>query len=133
MRKIKEIIIHCTATKEGKDITVASIDAYHRSKGWDGIGYHWVVYRDGSVHQGREESKVGAHCKGHNSISIGVCYVGGLDSESKPKDTRTAEQKVAMKNLIATLKKRYPQASVHGHREFANKDCPCFDVKGEDW
>lgn len=131
MRKIKEIIIHCTATKEGEDVTVASIDAYHRSKGWDGIGYHWVVYRDGSVHKGREESKVGAHCKGHNSISIGVCYVGGLDSEGEPKDTRTAEQKVAMKTLIATLKKRYPQASVNGHREFANKDCPCFDVKEE--
>lgn len=131
MRRIKEIIIHCTATKEGEDVTVASIDAYHRSKGWNGIGYHYVIYRDGSVHKGRDLVKIGAHCQGHNSISVGVCYVGGLDSEGNPKDTRTAEQKASLAQLISELRQRFPNATVHGHREFANKACPCFNVKEE--
>ena len=78
MRKIKEIIIHCSATKEGRNFTVADIDRWHRERGFFCIGYHFVIYRDGSIHVGRSVEEVGAHCKGHNTVSIGVCYIGGL-------------------------------------------------------
>ncbi len=78
MRKIKEIIIHCSATREGRNYTVADIDRWHRERGFFCIGYHFVIYRDGSIHVGRSVEEVGAHCKGHNTVSIGVCYIGGL-------------------------------------------------------
>ena len=131
MRPINEIIIHCSATKEGKNFTVKEIDAWHRQRGFKCIGYHYVVYLDGTVHKGRDESEVGAHCSGHNSFSIGICYIGGLDANGKPKDTRTDKQKAAIKSLVAELKLKYPDATIHGHNEFANKACPCFDVKKE--
>ena len=131
MRPINEIIIHCSATKEGKNFTVKDIDAWHRQRGFKCIGYHYVVYLDGTVHKGRDESEVGAHCSGHNSFSIGICYIGGLDANGKPKDTRTDKQKAAIKSLVAELKLKYPDATIHGHNEFANKACPCFDVKKE--
>lgn len=131
MRKIKEIIIHCSATPEGKDFTVQDIDRWHRQRGWRCIGYHYVIYRDGSVHAGRSLQLVGAHCKGHNAMSIGICYIGGLGKDGKPKDTRTPEQKRALKTLVLKLKKDYPNATIHGHNEFAAKACPCFDVRKE--
>ena len=131
-RKINEIIVHCTATAEGKDFKVSDIDRWHRAKGWDGIGYHQVVYLDGSVHPGRPMYKVGAHCLGHNQNSIGVVYVGGVASDGKtPKDTRTKEQKVALRKLLTDLKRLYPGATIHGHRDFANKACPSFDATSE--
>ena len=129
MRKITEIIIHCSATIEGKDYTVADIDRWHKARGWRGIGYHFVIYRDGSIHAGRPISETGAHCTGHNAHSIGICYIGGLSKEGKSKDTRTPEQHKAMRSLIKQLKEKFPEASIHGHREYANKACPCFDVK----
>lgn len=89
MRKIKEIIIHCSATKEGRDYTIADIDRWHRDRGFFCIGYHFVIYRDGSIHVGRSVEEVGAHCRGHNLVSIGICYIGGLSKNGKPKDTRT--------------------------------------------
>lgn len=90
MRKITEIIVHCSATPEGKDYTVSDITRWHKARGFKTIGYHYIVYRDGSVHEGRKESGVGAHCYGHNRNSIGVCYIGGLATDCKtPKDTRT--------------------------------------------
>ena len=93
MRTINEIIVHCTATPEGKDYTVEDITRWHKERGFKTIGYHYVVYRDGSVHEGRTLADVGAHCKGHNAHSIGVCYVGGLTPDGrKAKDTRTLEQ-----------------------------------------
>lgn len=131
MRRINEIIVHCTATKEGKDYTVADIDRWHRQRGWKGIGYHWVVYRDGSVLPGRAENVVGAHCQGHNAHSIGVVYVGGLDADGEPKDTRTAAQKRALVVLLKKLKAKYPQARIYGHRDFAAKACPSFDATKE--
>lgn len=131
MRKINEIIVHCTATKEGKDYTVADIDRWHRQRGFKSIGYHWVVCRDGSVLPGRAENIVGAHCQGHNAHSIGVVYVGGLDADGEPKDTRTAAQKQALKRLLIGLRKKYPDAAIHGHRDFAAKACPCFDATKE--
>lgn len=132
MRKIKEIIIHCSATPEGKDFTVSDIDRWHKQKGWRGIGYHYVIYRDGSVHLGRNETEIGAHCIGHNANSIGICYIGGCAKDRKtPKDTRTPEQRLALRNLVNQLKSKYPNATIHGHREFAAKSCPSFDVKTE--
>ena len=131
MRVINEIIVHCSATREGKDITVQDIDSWHKQRGFRCIGYHYVIYLDGSVHIGRPENEEGAHCLGHNRNSIGICYIGGLDINGKPKDTRTDSQKKSLTELIRTLKTRFPQASIHGHNEFANKACPCFDVRKE--
>lgn len=131
MRKIDKIILHCSATKEGQPFTVEDIDTWHKTRGFARIGYHHVVYLDGSVHKGRDESLIGAHCLGQNATSIGVCYIGGLDSQGKPKDTRTPQQKMALDKLIEELKTKYPQAKVFGHNEFAAKACPCFDVKKE--
>lgn len=131
MREIKEIIIHCTATPEGREVTVKEIDSWHKQRGWQGVGYHYVIYLDGSIHPGRDINKVGAHCSGHNKNSIGICYVGGLDKNMKPKDTRTPEQKEALIHLLRKLKNRHPNAGIFGHRDFANKACPCFDAARE--
>lgn len=131
-RYINEIIIHCSATAEGKDFTVADIKRWHLARGFSDVGYHYVIYRDGSINKGRDESKIGAHCTGHNSYSIGVCYIGGCASDGKtPKDTRTPAQKDALIKILKSLKSRYAKASIHGHREFANKACPSFDAKKE--
>lgn len=132
MRKITKIIVHCSATPEGRDYTVADIDRWHKQRGWKGIGYHFVIYRDGSVHPGRKIEEIGAHCVGQNANSIGICYIGGLAADGKtPKDTRTPAQKAALRSLINELKAKFPGITVHGHREFANKACPCFDVRTE--
>ena len=112
--------------------TAKDIDRWHRQRGYTMIGYHYVILLDGTVEKGRPIKQIGAHCKGHNAHSIGICYIGGLDKEGRSKDTRTEQQRKAMKQLIADLQQRYPNATVHGHREFANKDCPCFDVASPD-
>lgn len=130
-RKIEKIIIHCSATPEGRHVTVKEIDKWHRERGFSGIGYHWVVYLDGTVHKGRSEAFDGAHTVGQNAKSIGVCYIGGVDQGLKAKDTRTPAQKIALRKLVLDLLSRYPGATVHGHNEFAAKDCPCFDVHKE--
>lgn len=132
MRHINEIIIHCSATPEGRDYTVADIDRWHKARGWRGIGYHYVIYRDGSVHAGRPVEQIGAHCTGHNADSIGICYIGGVAADGKtPKDTRTPAQRIALRELVEELRAKYPGATVHGHREFAPKACPSFDVQTE--
>ena len=132
MRKIDLIIVHCAATPEGKDFTTEDIDRWHRQQGFSSIGYHFVVYRDGSVHTGRPIEQVGAHCKGHNAKSIGVCYIGGLSADGKhPKDTRTDNQKKALKALLTLLKLRFPDAEIRGHRDYAAKACPSFDATAE--
>lgn len=132
MRSIKKIIIHCAATPEGRDFTAQQIDAWHRQRGFRCIGYHFVVYRDGSVHRGRPLEQVGAHTSGHNANSIGICYIGGCASDGKtPKDTRTPQQREALIRLVSELRSQFPQASVHGHNEFANKACPSFNVQNE--
>lgn len=129
MRQITDIIVHCSATPEGRDFTVKDIDRWHRERGYRAIGYHYVIYRDGSVHKGRADSECGAHCQGHNAHSIGVCYIGGTDKSGKPKDTRTAAQKEALLTLLKQLKKQYPKATIHGHRYYnPNKACPSFDA-----
>ena len=129
MRKINEIIVHCAATREGRDFTVEDITRWHKARGFATIGYHFVIYRDGSIHEGRPLEQVGAHCVGHNKHSIGICYIGGCASDGKtPKDTRTSEQKEALLALLRRLKARFPNATIHGHRDFAAKACPSFDA-----
>ena len=124
--------MHCSATPEGRDYKVADIDRWHKQRGWKGIGYHYVIYRDGSIHTGRKIEEIGAHCTGQNADSIGICYIGGVATDGKTaKDTRTPAQKTALRGLINELKAKFPGITVHGHREFANKACPCFDVKTE--
>lgn len=131
MRKINKIILHCSATKEGQKFTVKDIDAWHKQRGFKGVGYHYVVLLDGTVELGRPESEIGAHTLGQNANSIGICYIGGLDVNGKPKDTRTDAQREALIKLVKELKAKYPGATVHGHNEFANKACPSFNVKDE--
>ena len=127
MRKIQKVIIHCSATEAGKDYTVEDINRWHLEKGFKKIGYHYVIYRDGSIHIGRPIEEVGAHCKNQNVNSIGICYIGGLRN-GKPADTRTPEQKKSLKKIVAACQLLIPDITIHGHREFAKKDCPCFDV-----
>ena len=157
MRKITNIIVHCSATPEGKSFTVADIDRWHRQRGFAQIGYHYVIYLDGSVHTGRPIATIGAHCVGHNANSIGVCYIGGLTSDGKhPKDTRTEAQKQSLIALLRQLRAQFPNAVIHGHREmtckraqyearfniaecsrhcaeckYAAKACPSFDATKE--
>lgn len=132
MRKINEIIVHCAATPEGKNFKATDIDRWHRERKMKCIGYHYVVDLDGTVEPGRPESEIGAHCLGHNQYSIGVCYVGGLAADGKtPKDTRTVAQKEALLALLKKLRAKYPEASIHGHRDFAAKACPSFDATTE--
>lgn len=136
MRKIDKIILHCSATPEGKHFTVEDIRRWHTNpvnkggRGWSDIGYHYVVYLDGTVHVGRPEEKTGAHCAGHNRCSIGVCYIGGCAAEGKrAKDTRTPAQKLALRRLVADLQRKYPGALVFCHHHFnPHKACPSFTI-----
>jgi N-acetylmuramoyl-L-alanine amidase len=131
-RVINEIIIHCTATPEGRECSVDEIRQWHKARGFTDIGYHYVIHLDGRVENGRDVDIAGAHCTGHNTHSIGVVYVGGCTKDGKtPKDTRTEAQKSALANLLLDLRKLYPRATIHGHRDFANKACPSFDATRE--
>lgn len=143
MRKIDSIIIHCSATKCGADYGAADIARWHKQRGFQDIGYHYVIRLDGSLEEGRPVEQVGAHCKGWNAASIGICYIGGLDLNGKPADTRTFKQKETMKRLIRELQRKYDIRRIMGHRDTSPdlngngeiepeefiKDCPCFDVR----
>lgn len=130
MRKIDLIIIHCTATPEGRPVTVADVTAWHKQKGFKTIGYHYLIGLNGEIWKGRDENEIGAHCEGHNATSIGVCYVGGLAKDGvTAKDTRTKKQSDALVKLTKELKAKYTSAVIHGHNEFAAKACPSFDVQ----
>lgn len=131
MRYINEIIIHCTATPPGMDVGVKEINAWHFARGWKGCGYHYVVRLDGTVERGRYLSQPGAHCSGHNAHSIGIAYVGGVDEQGRPKDTRTEAQKTALRQLIAKHVNANTITKIRGHRDYAAKACPCFDAKKE--
>lgn len=149
-RTIKEIIVHCAATPEGKSFTVDDIRTWHKNNGWSDIGYHYVIYTNGAIHLGRDVDLIGAHCNkgGHNTYSIGVCYVGGVEGMRNEKgqivakldknghtigkDTRTPQQKESLIYLLKELKKMYPNAKIYGHHDFdKGKGCPCFDAKNE--
>ena len=131
MRYSNEIIIHCTATPPGMDVGVKEINAWHLARGWKGCGYHYVVRLDGTVERGRYLSQPGAHCSGHNAHSIGIAYVGGVDDQGRPKDTRTEAQKTALRQLIAKHVNGNNITRIRGHRDYAAKACPCFDAKKE--
>ena len=142
-RKITDIVIHCSATIEGKVFRAKDIDLWHKKRGFRKIGYHFVVDLDGTIEQGRPLREAGAHVKGHNANSIGICYIGGLDSKGKEKDTRTDKQKASLLFLVKTLKAAIPTVcKVAGHRDYSPdlngngvidpneriKSCPCFDA-----
>jgi N-acetylmuramoyl-L-alanine amidase len=129
MRDINKIILHCSATPEGRDVTVDDIRRWHLANGWDDIGYHFCVYADGSIHRGRDLDKSGAHTYGHNRNSIGICYIGGVDKEMNAKDTMTEMQDIAVLELVKSLRLIFGRLSLHGHNEFSSKPCPSFDVQ----
>ena len=133
MREINLIVIHCSGSRCDRDYPFERLDNDHRSRGWNGCGYHYYVTRDGRVHVGRRESEVGAHAEGFNAHSIGVCYEGGLNAKGRSDDTRTEAQKRSMAKLISDLQRRYPAARILGHRDLpgVRKDCPCYDVRAE--
>ena len=131
MRDIDKIILHCSATPEGRDVSVQTIREWHKQRGWSDIGYHYVVMLDGTIEEGRPLERQGAHVRGHNKGSIGICYVGGLDSDMKAKDTRTDAQRASLSAFLEFLMVEYPKATLHGHNEFAAKACPSFIVKNE--
>jgi len=131
MRTITLIVIHCSAVRPDQLSSADDINRWHRKDRHYkfGIGYHYVVRRNGDIEPGRPEWMVGAHCLNHNKYSIGVCYEGGLDARGQPADTRTAEQKAAMLRLLQQLRQRYPRAVIVGHRDLSHdRDCPCFDA-----
>lgn len=132
MREINKIIVHCSATREGENYEVAEIRKWHLARGFNDIGYHFYIDLYGEIHKGRDISKIGAHCKGHNRNSIGICYCGGVEADGKtPKDTRNTEQKDALLCVLRTLKAMYPNAVIHSHNDFANKACPSFNATKE--
>lgn len=145
-RKITEIIVHCSATPEGKDYTVDDIRRWHKQRGYSDVGYHYIVYRNGILAQGRDVNIIGAHASGHNAHSIGICYIGGMNAENtQPEDTRTLRQKARLLSLLVDLRKLYPNARIIGHRDLSEdkngdgiiepsewmKACPSFDAKSE--
>ena len=129
------IAIHCSATGPKADIGAKDIDKWHRAKGWACIGYHYVIRRNGTVEEGRDEKVIGAHVENWNSVSVGVCMVGGVDADdiTKAENNFTKEQFASLKQLLVDLKTRYPKAKIQGHRDFPDvkKACPSFEVK--DW
>ena len=129
MREINKIIVHCSATREGENFEVAEIRKWHLARGFSDIGYHFYIDLYGEIHKGRDISKIGAHCKGHNRNSIGICYCGGVEADGKtPKDTRQECQKESLVAVLRTLKAMYPNAVIHSHNDFANKACPSFNA-----
>ena len=131
MRKITDIILHCSATTEGRDIHADTIRNWHKQQGWRDIGYHYVITLSGKIERGRPIEEVGAHCAGHNFNSIGICYIGGIDKQGKAKDTRTPAQTAALHQLVKTLQEEYhiPDSNVHCHNEYSAKACPSFSIE----
>ena len=133
MRRITLLIVHCSATPEGRNNDFEACRTDHiRHRGFKDIGYHYYLTRDGVIHRGRRLETVGAHCLHHNRHSIGICYEGGLDRNGNPKDTRTLAQKASLLALLRELKKLFPDALIVGHRDLnPQKPCPCFDAAHE--
>lgn len=145
MRKIDLIIIHCSATRADRDFSTHDVDIAHRYRGLSSWEYHYYIRKSGLVELMRPEDVPGAHARGYNADSIGVCYEGGLDANGRPADTRTPRQTEAMHRLVSTLLQSYPEAKVVGHRDLSPdrnyndivdpweriKECPCFEVKAE--
>lgn len=145
IRRIHGIVVHCSATVEGEDFDISDIDRWHKKRGFNRVGYHFVIKLDGTIQTGRELSMIGAHVSGHNKNTIGICYIGGLDADKKAKDTRTDAQKESLRWLIRAIKahmKGGQALTVKGHRDYSPdrngngiidaserlKECPCFDA-----
>ncbi len=140
---IRYLIIHCTATRDTQDYTVDRLERDHQKRGFETVGYHYYIRQDGAIHPLRKHHEVGAHCRGYNHCSLGICYEGGYNRKNQPEDTRTVEQKWALEHLLLMLKKMYPKAQILGHRDLSPdldgdgrimphewiKACPCFDAK----
>ncbi len=133
MRLINKIIIHCSASSPSMNIGVKEINAWHLKKGWQGVGYHYVIRRDGTIEKGRNLDLIGAHCKGENANSIGICYVGGVNENGKAEDNRTQDQKESLRKLISSLNLVFGPLDIFGHNEFSDKACPSFNVQKEVW
>ena len=134
MRTINKLIIHCSATPETMDIGAKEINRWHKQRGWRGIGYHYVIRRNGELEPGRQVSQAGAHARGYNKKSIGICLIGGVDSQTKkPENNFTKEQFGALLQVIKCLRNVFVDVKILGHRDLphVNKACPCFDVR--DW
>jgi len=136
MRAINTIVIHCSATKhERNDLDRDFIRKVHvEENGWSDIGYHWIIRRDGTVQKGRMLGRGGAHAKGYNKTSIGICLMGGLHDNGLPSegiDFFTLEQQLSLAWMIEQTKQHFPIDTVVGHRELPNvkKACPCFSVQ----
>ena len=131
MRKIDEIIIHCSATKPSMDIGADTIRRWHvEGNGCQDIGYHYVIRRDGEYETGRPVQQTGAHCRGHNAHSIGVCLVGGIDDSGTPEDNFMHAQYDSLAELLRILLGRHKGITkISGHRDYSNKACPSFDVQ----
>jgi len=125
------IVVHCSATKPSMDIGAKDIDSWHRKRGWFAIGYHYVIRRDGTVEKGRPDDRPGAHARGYNSTSLGVCLVGGVNDKGKPEDNFTEEQFRSLWHVLFNLVGNYRTiTTVLGHRDLpkVHKACPSFDV-----
>ena len=132
MRTIHLIVVHCSATRCDRPFPVTALIRCHADR-FGFTGYHYYITRDGTTYQTRHEQLIGAHAKGYNSHSLGVCYEGGLDEHGKPADTRTQAQKQSLLKLLKRLRKEHPGAQILGHRDLPDvkKACPCFDARSE--
>jgi N-acetylmuramoyl-L-alanine amidase len=130
-RTISTMWIHCSATKEGEDFGAEDINKWHLARGFNSIGYHYVILLNGDIQYGRDIKNIGAHVKGHNTNSFGLCYIGGLDADGTPKDTRTPEQLKTYWAIIDRVKAGHPHMKFRGHNEVANKACPCYSVQDD--
>ncbi|MFV0587847.1 N-acetylmuramoyl-L-alanine amidase [Bacteroides reticulotermitis] len=133
-REIKLLVIHCSATRCNEPFTVDQLRQAHLARGFQDIGYHFYITRDGVLHHCRQVSEIGAHVQGFNRHSIGICYEGGLNEQGIPADTRTTAQRFALLDLLTILRKQYPEAQIAGHYQLSaniHKACPCFDARKE--
>ncbi|HDR1022134.1 TPA: N-acetylmuramoyl-L-alanine amidase [Pasteurella multocida] len=148
MFPILKIVIHCSATQNGKSLATKTqtaaqvIDRWHKQRGYSRIGYHYVIDTDGTLETGRKVGEIGAHVKGHNKQSVGICLVGGITKDGKNHGEYTAAQWKTLHKLLRELESQHPKAKIYGHRDLSPdlngdgsitpnewlKTCPCFDV-----
>jgi N-acetylmuramoyl-L-alanine amidase len=134
MRDLNRVILHCSATPEGREVSVETIREWHtdpppRGRGWSDIGYHYVIHLNGKIELGRPIEVQGAHTSGENEDSIGICYIGGVNAANEPKDTMTVLQAIAFVEIVKSLRLIFGKLSIHGHNEFSTKACPSFSVE----
>lgn len=125
-----KIIVHCSYTKPSMNWGAEEIRKIHVDEnGWAAIGYHYIIKRDGHIDRGRPHDAIGAHCRGENQHSIGICLIGGMAPLGGSEFNFTKAQMVSLNVKVAELKKEYPEATIHGHNSFSPKDCPCFNIE----